>query len=333
MTRRLLPLASVVLVALVWGFVPFVSRAAGQGTTTAAQLVERMRQASQGYDFTGVVDIMWRDGNKVRSTSVDVTAVDGTYEVEAGSRRLVDEGGNTFVLGANGWTSVVMAPITASLPAPDHAWVLSTRAGPSIAGRPTTAVVASRRQAVVQRLFVDTTTGLLLGREVRDVDGRTRRSLEFTSITIGGGPRSLDQPGIKSHEAAPLHRVPAGYRAPRSPGGGYVLVSKARNPGGGVHLTYSDGLFTISVYEQRGELDWGGLAKGGTSETIAGHATRHYAEPGADVIVWEGDEVVYTCVSDAPSDVTAAMIAGFEPQGRSAMEKAVDFVLGPFGWH
>jgi len=32
------------------------------------------------------------------------------------------------------------------------------------------------------------------------------------------------------------------------------------------------------------------------------------------------------------SQVIDAMIAGLSPSGRSTVEKAVDFVLGPFGW-
>jgi len=124
----------------------------------------------------------------------------------------------------------------------------------------------------VQKLFVDTQTGLLLRREVRDARGRTERSLEFKTLTIDGGVHALDEPGVRRKEAPSLRSVPDGYRAPSQPGAGYVLVSKARDPAGGVQLSYSDGLFTISIYEQRGELDWSGLAKGGTTQTIAGHA-------------------------------------------------------------
>ena len=49
------------------------------------------------------------------------------------------------------------------------------------------------------------------------------------------------------------------------------------------------------------------------------------------MIVWERNGSVYTCVTDAPSDVFADMVAR-APPGRSTAEAVVDFVLGPFGW-
>ena len=50
-----------------------------------------------------------------------------------------------------------------------------------------------------------------------------------------------------------------------------------------------------------------------------------------DVVVWERDGVVYTCVSDAPHDSLAGMLAGLSPSP-SVPERVVDFVLGPFGF-
>ncbi len=51
------------------------------------------------------------------------------------------------------------------------------------------------------------------------------------------------------------------------------------------------------------------------------------------MLVWERDGLVYTCVSDAPSDVFRAMVEGFAGAGRSTPQSVVDFVLGPFGWN
>jgi hypothetical protein len=182
---------------------------------------------------------------------------------------------------------------------------------------------------VVQQLGLDTATGLLLARVVRDADGQIQRSLRFRSLTVGAEP-SVAKSGRSSSSAT--KDVPDPYRAPHEPGGGYVLVATSSGRGR-VQLSYSDGLFTISIHEQRGALDWDALPAGGTSLEIAGHQARRYVEPGDDVIVWESDGVVYTCVTDAPADVIDTMIAGLSPSGRSTVEKAVDFVLGPFGWH
>ena len=67
--------------------------------------------------------------------------------------------------------------------------------------------------------------------------------------------------------------MPDGYRAPSSLGG-YELVTRSQHPDG-VLLFYSDGLFTASVFEQQGDLDWSALPDGGTDSRLAGHADPH----------------------------------------------------------
>jgi hypothetical protein len=100
-----------------------------------------------------------------------------------------------------------------------------------------------------------------------------------------------------------------------------------------VLLYYSDGLFSMSVLEQQGALDWGTLPDGGTTTDVRGTTVRRYADPSATALVWERDGVVYTCVSDAPTDVFTADVGQLAGPGRSALERAADFVLGPFGWN
>ena len=327
--RRRLLLALVVLVALPWAIAPFASEAAEKSSITAGQLVEQTREAPLTYDFQGVVELAWRDGTTMQRATATVRGTNGTIEIDSGSGHVVDYGATTYVLGKSGWTSVGVAPTPTNLPTADHAWTLVAHAGMEIAGRPTTTVVASRGSTgVVQKLGIDTQTGMLLSREVWG-NGHLERSLQFTSLTVGAGPSAAPPKRTRSTATS---AVPDGYRAPREPGGGYVLVATKREPGG-VQLSYSDGLFTISIHEQKGALDWGALPKGGTSLEIGGHQARRYVEPGADVIVWERDGVVYTCVTDAPAAVIDAMVAGLAPSSRTAIEKATDFVLGPFGWH
>jgi sigma-E factor negative regulatory protein RseB len=336
MIRRLALTLCAVLVAVPWALGSFSpTDAAGQGSSAAAPLVAQMRDAAAQWAFGGNVALTWRDpvdSGKVRRANVDVTAAYGTVEVAAGANRIVDNLGTTYVLGDKGWSTVLIAPLTHQPPSADHEWTLSSRPGPTIAGRATTAVTVSRDgRGVVQRLFLDDDTKLLLGRDVIDADGRIERSLRFTTFGIQGGPRPIGPQGESSGTS--LRHVPADYVAPSSTKGGYELIAKANGSDGGVQLSYSDGIFSVTIGERTGELDWDALAKGGTSATVAGHAARVYAEPGGTVIVWQGDNVVFTCVSDAPMDVTATMISGLSPAGRSTIERIADYVLGPFGWH
>jgi hypothetical protein len=133
---------------------------------------------------------------------------------------------------------------------------------------------------------------------------------------------------VHTQKAIPLDDVPAGYEAPSTPSG-YVLIGRSRHPNG-IELLYSDGLFTMSVLEQLGDLDTDGM-NGGTAVDVGGNRATRYSEPGADVLVWERNGTVFTCVSDAPPDVIDAVVRGFTPS-RSTVEKVADYVLGPFGW-
>ena len=125
--------------------------------------------------------------------------------------------------------------------------------------------------------------------------------------------------------AEKLTSTPNGYRAPESPAG-FELVTRSRHPDG-VLLFYSDGMFTASVFEQQGELDWEALPSGG-----ADTRTRTYREASGDVAVWQRNGLVYTCVTDAPSDVFDRMVGAIASDARSTPQSVVDFVLGPFGW-
>jgi hypothetical protein len=336
-TRRVALTALVAVAVLPWMLASLTSAdAAGQGSDAAARLVDRMRAASSDWSFGGTVALEWRDtddASKTHTTTVDVKATYGAIEVVAGSTKVEDQYGFTVVTGDRGVPNVLLSPITRTLPSADHAWTLSTRPATEIAGRPTTVVVATRRdRSAAQRLYIDTETNLFLGRDVLDAKGRVERALRFTSFHVDGGPQPTSASGSGAlGGTATLRHVPDGYRAPAATAG-YKLIAATKGDAGGVQLSYSDGIFTVSISERLGDLDWAALASGGAAATVAGHRARTYSEPGADVVVWEGDGVVYTCVSDAPMDVTAAMIAGLSPSGRSAIEKAVDFVLGPFSW-
>jgi sigma-E factor negative regulatory protein RseB len=333
-TRVIVCALAVVPIAV--GTLALRALAANPSSGEAARLVEQMRDAPLQHDFAGAVTVTWHSGGKTRHATVDVRGDQGSVEVASGSRRVVDDEGSTYVLGGAGsWSSVLALPPPSDLPAPDHTWTLTSRTGPSVAGRPTTIVEALRRSGTAAlRLYLDTQTGLLLEREVLDTQGRVLRSLAFTSIAIGTPPAPIDEPPVASNRQAPtLASIPAGYHAPSEIGGNYELVGKVKRPGGGIVLTYSDGMFSASVTEQKGELDWGSLPAGGTDATIADHEVRKYSTSGGDVIIWERDGVVYTCVTDVPADVLGAMVGGLGPSSRSTVDQAVDFVLGPFGWN
>src|SRR5204863_110812 len=170
----------------------------------------------------------------------------------------------TYFKSELGWSSALVEPKLKNVPAPDHHWLLRVRRGPVVAGHPTQLVEATRRGgAAAVRLYLDADTSLLLRRDVLDARGRVQRSLEFLQLTVANTPALQAPTGVSTRNAVPLDEMPAGYETTGTPSG-YVLVGRSRHPNG-VELLYSDGLFSVSVLEQRGELDWDTLPRGGTS--------------------------------------------------------------------
>jgi MucB/RseB N-terminal domain len=302
---------------------------AAPSSDEGAQLVEQMHAAPAALRFTGVLQLTWIDRGERKDLTVDIADDRGVIEITSGDTRVFDRGTHTYFENGIGWSSAVIEDRAATPPA-DHRWPLAVGAGPTVAGRPTQVVEATRRDGTpAQRLFLDRDTGLLLRREVLDARGRVQRSLTFVELEIDGVAEVEPPRGVETEKAQPLGDVPDGYEAPAAPGG-YVLVGRSRHPNG-IELRYSDGLFAVSVLQQRGDLDWDALPDRGVSTEVAGNRARRYSEAGADVVVWEHDGTVYTLASDAPSDVVDSLIDGLTPS-RSTLEQIADYVLGPFGW-
>jgi hypothetical protein len=334
--RRPVTVALCALVALgvTWPIAASAGARDDADARAAAELVRGTRRAADRYDFEGEATVTWSTARGVQRAHVHVTDADGAVEiVAADGNTVVDDGRRTYLHDELGWTGVVVEPTAHELPEPGRRWDLSTDGTTEVAGRPATVVLAARSDGTpAQRLAVDDATGLLLEREVLGPDGDVQRSVRFTSIDLGDETTEPVAPpaGVRSRDAEAITSVPDGYRAPAS-AAGFDLVTRSRHPNG-VLLFYSDGVFTASVFEQRGDLDWDSLPGGGDDTRLADTRTRTYREASGDVAVWQRGGVVYTCVTDAPSDVFERMVGALASDERSIPESVVDFVLDPFGW-
>jgi hypothetical protein len=331
--RGVVALGALALVALAWPIASFASARRDADAQEAVRLVRGTRAATEQHDFTGVATVTWTTARGAQRAQVRVTDRDGSVAVAAADGgAVVDTGHRTYLRDHLGWTGLLVEPTAHELPAPDHHWDLSTGGKRTFAGRPATVVVASRPGgAPAQRLVVDDATGLLLAREVLGPSGAVQRSLTFSSIDMGARVGAVKAPrDVRAHTAEQLTSTPDGYRAPGS-AANFELVTRSRHPDG-VLLFYSDGVFTASVFEQQGDLDWDSLPAGGVASELADTRTVVYHEPSGDVAVWHRDGLVYTCVTDAPSDVFSHMVGALASDERSTPESIVDFVLGPFGW-
>jgi len=189
----------------------------------------------------------------------------------------------------------------------------------SVAGRPSRVVEVSRADATVARLWVDDASGLLLRREVFDVTGRLVRESTFIDVHVAPSDfmahlppavpeRPPDGEGVRGVQS--LERT--GWDCPNHAGTMQLVGMEVLGSTGALHITYSDGLSRMSVFEQRGSLDPRSV-RGLERVRLAGHLV-HVREGMPTYAVWEQDGLVLTAVTDGPLDTVAAVIAGQPPQ-------------------
>lgn len=187
----------------------------------------------------------------------------------------------------------------------------------TIDGRPASVVSASQDGQVSARFWIDTATGLLL-RKVMYVDGRMVRWSGYTSFHAA--PQAfMDHlpPQVPTAPATVLARslAPAlndkGWTCPEWLTGDFRLTALhlVYADGGVMHADYTDGMSTVSVFQERGSLDPSSLA-GFRSETVAGHSV--YLRDGLPMIlVWQSGDTVFTLVTDAPEQTARRLLASF----------------------
>ena len=195
---------------------------------------------------------------------------------------------------------------------------LAVVGGGEVAGRPADVLAARRPGAVAgdpdaARFWLDRVSGLVLRREVYDRRGRTVRASAFVEVTVGPGTLpavAADAAWTSTLDRAALHRLRRhGWHCPAMLPGPLTLVDARR--GGDerdiVHLSYSDGIASVSVFEQRGRLDEDHL-EGHRREDGHGYQVWSRGEVPRRV-VWSSGELVYTVVADAPEATVDAVVA------------------------
>jgi hypothetical protein len=169
--------------------------------------------------------------------------------------------------------------------------------------------------AVAGAFWIDVATGLVLRRETYDRSGRLARSSAFTSLTIGDDASStpvalpaaltadqLDAAGIEELR----HQ---GWQVPASLGGNLELFDARMRTHGGervLHVSYSDGLSTLSLFAQRGRL--GAAKMSGFSRQKLGRAAIWVRPSSPERVVWAGGGRVFTLLSDAPQEAVRAAV-------------------------
>jgi len=272
----------------------------------------RARQAAEDVPFAGLVSLRWTDQQGgVHSTEVRVQAGSGVLQMD-GPSRLAAAAGQRWLFRHGGWD--LMSPAGAAAPDADVApkYAFTTAAGPLVAGRPTTLVVARvepgpASPAHVELLYLDDATGLLLRRDQLDGSGRVARAIGFEQLQIGPPSRAPQAP---SHSADRRPRAAAStgglVRAPAELAGQYRRVGVLHRPGA-IQILYSDGLHAFSLFAQPGRIDHHKLPAGGAPVLVGSAHGLHYTWAGGHVVLWQAGAAAYTVVGDGdPEEVLAA---------------------------
>jgi hypothetical protein len=300
----------------------------------ADALVRRARKVAIDEAYAGFVEVSWRDeahGEHVER--VGARGLGGAFVVGQGDRRVIGHGHERLVDddGAGvGWT----ADVERAAPEPGAVWDLRIVGSDTVAGRPATMIEARDDNGRARAVFaIDDERGQLLGRQILDRHGEVVRSVGFVQIVTGAITPAV--PPAPDGGAAPpvvIDEVPDGFVAPTTAEGGYRLLGRYRHADGSTHLFYSDGLFTLSVFEQEGAVDWEHLPPG-RCQPIHDRRTCAYDTAVGTIVVWNERGLVFTVVGDAPPDLVTAVVDHFDDEpGSDWLTDAVNFVLDPFSW-
>ena len=334
--RSLAGAALCLVVGAAMSIVVLRSPSSAQEVDLGNQYINRAREAALATDFGGTLEVSWVGPDGIERRRLTVRSQGGVLSIGRNDGVVV-QGPARFTKLNGGWATMWAESPSKPVRSPSDKWDLSVRGGPVIAGRATREVTASDRDTgrVRERRSFDAVTGILLRREQYDDQGDRVRAAGFTSITLppqtpsGPAPKVPTQSRLEQPE--PIERIPAGFDVPLGVGDGFQLNGAYRHDDGTLQLFYSDGLFSASVFQQPGSLDRDDLASGGVDRVIADQRVEQYDEPMGTVLVWEGDGVVYTSVSDAPDDELSKIVASFDEEP-GPLHQAMDYLVGPFLW-
>lgn len=218
------------------------------------------------------------------------------------------------------WTADARLPGTAELAVPglDGGSLQLLQQTYDLQLDPTEALcVVARRQdgRPAARFWLDADSGLLVRREVYDSAGHVVRSSALVNLRLSQPAAVLasDAPAMSlvaasSERHLDLQEITAlaehGWTVPRVLPGQLVLYD-VRMHGDGeqavVHLSYSDGLTTMSVFEQRGRLDTAAV-KDWHRGKVSGATVWWEASAVPTRAVWTSRGRVWTVLTDAPME-------------------------------
>jgi sigma-E factor negative regulatory protein RseB len=196
----------------------------------------------------------------------------------------------------------------------------------AVSGRPATVVELYRFDGSLAALYwLDKKTTVPLRRELFDTSGNVISEDSFTQVQFGAFavPRFpgsvLRQSPLAAQQAWVAAASPASFVASLSgkgwplpvslPGGLPLYTAASTKIAGGevADLEYSDGLYVVSLFVQRGTLapdipGWQPVRMAGKQVYVSGHS-----------VTWVAGGLVYTMITDAPAQTVNAVVGTLRP--------------------
>ncbi len=310
--------------------------AATGATLTPAEaqaMMQRAADAAHSVSYSGRQSFL-----AYRNAGVIVAHVDVDARAGQGSQVMVNNQTGQQLL--KGFTPSLMSSRVVDdelLDLLERNYRLSGTRGANVAGRSSTAVMATRDGSnfVAARWWIDDATGIVLWQETYDKSGSVDLSFGFTSVSVSRGDTILEHlpPRLavpRTSTSLTLSSATAlnasGWSCVRHLAGLSLVrirSDRAGNPDT-VQLIYSDGLTTVSVFEQRGLLTV--VPEGSSWDPALGAHVRRGA---SGVATWQFGEMVFTVVTDGSASLLAEAVESL-PHGGATTQTTLDRIKA--GW-
>lgn len=163
---------------------------------------------------------------------------------------------------------------------------------------------------VAGRFWIDSLSSLVLRREIFDGSGRLFRSSAFATLAVGSASGVAPAAAMTSDSLGAVDALRRdGWKIPAGLGKDLELYDVRMRSHDGtpvLHLSYSDGLSTLSLFAQRGRL--GAARMVGFTKQKVGRAAVWVRSSSPERVVWGGGGRVFTLLSDAPPETVRAAV-------------------------
>ena len=292
-----------------------LGQAAVASRTVAYEGVEVLDGWAQGARTVSVVHV-WHTPGTVTLTQAVAPVPGWSGEVPHILFPAASSGGQPIV----GAAMLGMSPRLVSLLSVNYR-VMAAGWG-QVAGRAARLVTARWRNGVLAaRFWLDRATGLPLRRETFDPAGRMVSSETFAQVRLGRPvstprPTAAVRPWGNALAAGELTALRAqGWPLPRPLPGNLALLDARQEvtaAGRVLDLDYSDGLYLVSVFVQRGHLP--AQMSGWSAVVLRGRQV--YANDSAGQgIAWSARGFVYTVVAAAPAQTVGQVVSALPYEG------------------